>query len=141
VHSSSDQVTHKNLDGPEPVNADITSGFYAAEAGLNVRGELIRDEFLGYNRPSGTSPDATDPCVGGNLGSGEMACQTFEFNDRTVSTYVLEDPANNDPDDSERAITVPPGELFAGLSAIQYRYSVFSEATPPGDDDCAPYPL
>jgi hypothetical protein len=63
-----------------------------------------------------------------------MACQTFEFNDRTVSTYVLEDPANNDPDDSERAITVPPGELFAGLSAIQYRYSVFSEATPPGDD-------
>jgi hypothetical protein len=116
------------------VNADITSGFYAAEAGLNVRGELIRDEFLGYNRPSGTSPGATDPCVGGNLGSGEMACQTFEFNDRTVSTYVLEDPANNDLDDSERTITVPPGELFAGLSAIQYRYSVFSEATPPGDD-------
>ncbi|MFN2324116.1 MAG: pilus assembly PilX N-terminal domain-containing protein, partial [Trueperaceae bacterium] len=40
------------------INADITSGFYAAEAGLNVRGELIRREFQGYNRPSGTSPDA-----------------------------------------------------------------------------------
>ena len=116
------------------VNADITSGFYAAEAGLNVRGELIRREFQGYNRPTGTSPDATDACAAGNTGSGNMACQTLEVNQRTVTTYVLEDPRNDDPDDSERMITVPPGEQFAGLSAIQYRYSVFSEAAPPGED-------
>jgi Tfp pilus assembly protein PilX len=101
------------------VNADITSGFYAAEAGLNVRGELIRREFQGYNRPSGTSPEATDACSGLNVGTGDMACQTLDVNDRTVTTYVLEDPRNNDPDDRDRAITVPPGELFAGLSAIQ----------------------
>ncbi len=116
------------------VSADMTSGFYAAEAGLNVRGELIRREFQGYRRPSGTPPSDTDPCVGGNTGSGDMVCRTLTVNDRTVTTYVLEDPRNNDPDDSERVITVPPGELFAGLSAIQYRYSVFSEAAPPGED-------
>lgn len=116
------------------VNADIASGFYAAEAGLNVRGQLIRSEFEGYNRPSGTSPHATDACVGTNIGTGDMVCQTIEINDRTVTTYVLEDPRNNDPDFAERMITVPPGETFAGLSAIQYRYSVLSEAVPLGED-------
>lgn len=119
------------------VNADITSGFYAAEAGLNVRGELIRAEFQGYRRPAGASPAAgpsDEPCVGANVGSGDFACQTLDVNARTVTTYVVEDERNNDPDDIERTITVPPGELFAGLSAIQYRYSVFSEAVPPGDD-------
>lgn len=116
------------------VNADITSGFYAAEAGLNVRGELIRREFQGYRRPSGDSPSGSDPCATGNVGSGDMACQTLDINNRTVTTYVLEDERNDAEDDSERMITVPPGELFAGLSAIQYRYSVFSEAVPPGED-------
>ena len=35
---------------------DSTRGFYAAEAGLNLRAEEIRQTFLGYNRPSGSPP-------------------------------------------------------------------------------------
>ena len=112
--------------------ADITSGFFAAEAGLNIRGEEIRREFEGYRRPEGSSPLGGD-CEA-SPGSGDFQCKTYELNDRAVETYVEEDPRNNDPDDDQRLITIPPGELFAGLSAMQYRYSVFSEATPPNDD-------
>lgn len=115
-------------------SADQASGFYSAEAGLNVRGEEIRSIFQGYSRPAGTSPDGdNNPCSSGNRGSGDFQCEDFEFNSRDVSTFVVEDPRNNDPDDSERSITIPSGERFAGLNAIQYRYSVFSEAYAPVD--------
>src|SRR5690606_2360711 len=69
-------------------------------------------------------------CVSGNLGTGHFQCLDFNFNRRTVTTYVVEDPRNNDPDDAMRMITIPPGERFAGLNAIQYRYNVVSEAVP-----------
>ncbi len=109
------------------------SGFYSAEAGLNIRGELIRTAFDGYTRPSGQSPDPDDACEGGNLGSNHFECIDYPMNDRDVKTYVIEDETNNDPDDSERMITIPTGERFAGLNAIQYRYSVISEAAPRND--------
>ena len=116
-------------------SADGATGFYSAEAGLNIRGEKIRAVFQGYARPSGTSPDPALGCVSGNLGSGHFVCDTgLQLNSRTVATYVVEDPKNNDPNDSERMITIPPGERFAGLNAIQYRYSVISEAAASWDD-------
>ncbi len=114
--------------------SDGATGFYSAEAGLNIRGERIRGVFQGYARPSGLSPDPAQGCVAGNLGSGHFQCTNFAFNGRTVSTYVVEDPRNNDPNDAERMITIPPGERFAGLNAIQYRYSVVAEATPVADN-------
>lgn len=108
---------------------DSTTGFYAAEAGLNLRGEAIRQKFLGYTLPSGTSPDAA--CQGGSLGSGDFACQDYAVNYRTVTTYVIEDPSNTV---GGSQIVIPPGELFGGLNALESRYSVFSEARPSGDD-------
>jgi hypothetical protein len=113
--------------------SDAATGFFSAEAGLNIRGERIRAVFQGYSRPSGASPDPADACAAGNVGSGHFACQSFQLNRRDVTTYVLEDPRNNDPDDAERMLTIPPGERFAGLNAIQYRYSVVSEAVPVAD--------
>ena len=101
------------------------SGFYAAEAGLNLRAEEIRATFLGYNRPSGTSPTTPNPCTGSNLGSGDFACKTYNINGRTVRTYVIEHPGN------PSQIRVPPGELFQNLNAQEYRYSVFSVAIGP----------
>lgn len=116
-------------------SADQASGFYSAEAGLNIRGEEVRSIFQGYARPSGESPDEDqDACTSGNTGAGDFRCRAFDFNNRTVRTFVVEDPGNNAENDSERSITIPPGERFAGLNAIQYRYSVFSEATPSFDD-------
>jgi hypothetical protein len=107
---------------------DAASGFYSAEAGLNIRGEAIRAVFQGYARPSGTSPVDSIGCIAGNMGTGHFQCIQYNFNSRAIDTYVVEDPRNNDPNDSERMITIPPGERFAGLNAIQYRYSVISEA-------------
>ncbi len=104
---------------------DQTSGFYAAEAGLNLRAEEIRQTFVGYNRPTGTSPSTNHPCQGGDLGSGDFACKAYTLNGRKVWTYVIEDPNN------PTLIRIPPGESFQNLNAQEYRYSVFSTAYGP----------
>ncbi len=103
-------------------SSNSNTGFYAAEAGLNMRAEAIRQTFLGYNRPSGTSPTSTDPCQGSNQGSGDFQCITYMLGGRQVITYVEEDAGNPVP------VTIPPGELFQGLKAQEYRYSTYSIA-------------
>ncbi len=100
---------------------DSTTGFYAAEAGLNLRAGEIRDIFVGYNRPSGTSPSETDACEGSNLGSGDFACSNYQFGNHTVTTYVKED--------GYTILTIPPGEKFQNLNAQEYRYTAVSKAT------------
>lgn len=99
---------------------DSVTGFYSAEAGLNIRAEEVRDIFVGYNLPTGVSPSATDPCVGANIGSGDYECQTYDFNRREVITYVTEEPSN------PISLTIPPGERYQGLNAMEYRYTVSS---------------
>jgi hypothetical protein len=102
-----------------------TTGFYAAEAGLNLRAEEVRARFLGYGRPSGTSPSGNNPCQGSNQGSGDFACKTYTISGRTVRTYMVEPPGN------PQTVRIPPGELFENLEAQEYRYSLFSEAIGP----------
>lgn len=99
-----------------------TQGFYAAEAGLNLRAENIRQIFVGFNRPTGTSPTTTSPCVGGNQGSGNYACTSYSFNKRNVATYVMEDAGN------PVILTIPPNERYQGLNAQEYRYTAHSTA-------------
>ncbi|WP_018461836.1 pilus assembly PilX N-terminal domain-containing protein [Thermus oshimai] len=103
-------------------SAAQTAGFYAAEAGLNLRAEEVRQKFLGYNRPSGTPPSPTNPCQGSNQGGGDFRCQAYTLSGRRVMTYVVEDPNN------PQVIRIPPGELYQNLNAQEYRYSVFSVA-------------
>lgn len=98
------------------------SGFYAAEAALNVRAENIRNIFVGFNRPSGTSPTSTNPCAGSNVGAGDYACQNSTMNKRTVKSYVVEDAGN------PVILTIPPGERYQNLNAQEYRYTSKSEA-------------
>jgi hypothetical protein len=102
-----------------------TTGFYAAEAGLNLRAEEVRARFLGYGRPSGTSPSGNNRCQGSNQGSGDFACKTYTISGRTVRTYMVEPPGN------PQTVRIPPGELFENLEAQEYRYSLFSEAIGP----------
>ena len=99
------------------------SGFYAAEAGLNLRADTIRQIFVGYNRPSGTSPNPTNACTTGNMGTGNFACSNYTFNNRAVSTYVSEDPSN------PVILTIPVGERYQNLNAQEYRYTAKSQAT------------
>lgn len=122
------------------------TGFYAAETGLNQRAKLTKEKFVGYNRPSGTSP-GTPPdwknCIDNistNNGSGDFACSVQAFNSKTIVngktkdeqqklvSYVKDvtilDPATGLPEST----TILDGEPFARLSAQEYRYDVVSAA-------------
>ena len=97
-------------------------GFSAAEAGLNLRADEIRQTFAGYNRPAGVSPGSDSPCESGNTGEGDFACRLGEFGSHTVTTYVEESPGN------PIITTIPPGELYQNLNAQEYRYTVRATA-------------
>jgi hypothetical protein len=100
---------------------DSASGFNAAEAGLNLRAEEIRQVFLDYDRPEGESPSSIESCDSGELGSGDYMCKTYDLNNsQSATTYIASDPAN------PVYTTIPPGEAFAGLNAQEYRYTVTS---------------
>ncbi|NLF25018.1 MAG: hypothetical protein GX589_05090 [Deltaproteobacteria bacterium] len=103
--------------------SNSAQGFFAAEAGLNLRAEEIRATFMGYNRPSGTSPSELNPCTGGNTGSGDFRCKSYSLGKHRADTYVLEAAGN--PINT----VIPPGELYQNLSAQEYRYSTRSVAT------------
>ena len=90
-----------------------TRGLYAAEAGLNLRADLVREIFEGYNRPAGTTPTNVDTCSDMNLGSGDFACAVYELQQRDVTTYVEEAAGN------PTAIVVPRGEQFQNLNQLQ----------------------
>ncbi|HMO02071.1 MAG TPA: hypothetical protein PKD37_00835 [Oligoflexia bacterium] len=94
-----------------------SNAFYAAEAGLNIRADIVKQIFVGFNRPSGMPPNISAmPCVDGNNGSGDFTCQTHIFNKRLVHSYLTENS------DNPLIITIPPGERFQHLSAQEYRY-------------------
>ena len=119
-------------------SAASTTGFYASEGGLNVRGEAIRQTFLDYNRPKGSTIDRKTACQ--NPGdfekakSDDFACRETLVGGRKVITYVTEHEANNSSNDNDRMIRIPSNETFGGLNAIQYRYDVHSEARSPRDN-------
>lgn len=102
-------------------SAKSNIGFYAAEAGLNIRAQEIRTTFEGFNRPSGTSPTSWQDCVNktaGAQGTLDFGCDLDPFQGQEVWTYVEEFPNN------PRPTTVADGP-FAGLSAQEYIYDVF----------------
>lgn len=109
--------------------ADSTTGFYAAEAGLNLRAESVRGAFSNWNVPVGTSPSSTDPCVGSNQGSGTYACVSYSLQGRTVSTYIVPKTTGNPP-----GVVIPAGDTFAGLVAQEYAYTLYSVARSPSEN-------
>ncbi|RIL12422.1 MAG: hypothetical protein DCC75_00480 [Proteobacteria bacterium] len=97
------------------------SGFNAAEAGLNLRAENIREIFDGYDLPEGNSPESVADCDAGDNGSGDFRCRSYSLADgQTAVTFVKEEPGN------PIARVIPPGELYEGLAAQEYRYTVTS---------------
>ncbi|GAA3999835.1 hypothetical protein GCM10022631_08450 [Deinococcus rubellus] len=109
-------------------------GFYAAEGGLNLRAELVRATFVGYQRPVGNSPTVPGPsnptgplpCTGSNLGSGDFICTPYTIGGRTVRTYVT-DITKYVAGQPETG-TVQPGDVYVGLNYQQYAYRVQSDA-------------
>lgn len=113
-------------------SAKSNKGFFAAEAGLNLRAKEIRDRFNGFNRPAGVSPtdvdndgELWDSCTTGtDLGSGDFACNSsLTLQGKNVVTYVDEQTGADPP-----LIPIPDDELFGGLFAQEYRYDAVSVA-------------
>lgn len=88
-----------------------TSGFYAAESGLNHGMGEVRNKFLSFNVPSGADFNPT----------------TFKLGKRDI-TYQLEELPGN-----PQSVTIPSGQLFGGLKAVQYTYIVNSKAQAMGE--------
>lgn len=89
-----------------------TTGFYAAESGLNVGMDNFRNKFVLFQLPcSGTSSSCAD-----------FSPTTYSLGQRTVS-YQLTDPGNN-----PTVALVPAGHLFAGLNSVQYTYLIDSQS-------------
>jgi hypothetical protein len=123
-------------------SGNSAAGFYAAEAGLNLRAKDIKTKFVGYNVPLGTSPNITTPssppCKGSNSGTGDFVCdnsltvQDYLYpNDTTqripVSTYVVDQNIVSGVS-KPTSVNIGPNEPFAGLNAQEYRYDVVSTA-------------
>jgi len=87
--------------------ASGVTGFYAAESGLNKGMGEYRNIFLEYNVPNGA----------------DFNERTLTVGTRTVN-YKMTERAGN-----PQNITIPSGEVFSGLNAIQYRYIVNSSAS------------
>ncbi|MEM8778293.1 MAG: hypothetical protein AAGF26_05350 [Cyanobacteria bacterium P01_G01_bin.49] len=115
-------------------SSDTNSGFYGAEAALNIRAEELRQTFENFNRPSGASPSSIAACLDSNSsndGSGSFACSTPSLfaaasdykGGNIASTYVVE---RNGGQPTEGV--VPRGEAFQNLNMQEYGYSVYSVA-------------
>jgi Tfp pilus assembly protein PilX len=133
-------VTSKVDNASSMSSAKSNTGFYTAEAGLNLRAKQIRNKFEGYNRPEGTSPDNWSACLdpdSSNDGTEDFACQTEsqafstantkdafanQIGAQNATTFVTEDASN------PVSIVIPRTETYGGLSAQEYRYSVVSVA-------------
>lgn len=110
---------------------DSSTGFYGAEAGLNLRANKLRDKFLNYQRPDGTSPTSATACfddTSSNDGTEDYACDKLELaagstnrSKNSVTTYVIGE------DEGVKGI-VPQGDLFQGLSMVEFTHSIYSLA-------------
>lgn len=128
---------------------DGSSSFYAAESGLNRQAEKLRQRFIGFSQPAGTSPANIGNCIrgAGGTGTGDFACENYTFNSGepkvtqqgssiissnnqnlpyTAYTYVQPNPQNLATFPELKQI--PAGEPFAGLTAQEYVYRLSSTA-------------
>jgi Tfp pilus assembly protein PilX len=119
-------ITSKVDNASSNASAKGNTGFYAAEAGLNLRAKAIYNTFAGYNRPSGTSPANWKDCLDLSAfkGTGDFQCQTnTDISTQPVTTYI-EDETSSVP----KTVVIPAGENNEGLTAQEYRYNVISIA-------------
>jgi hypothetical protein len=119
-------------------SARSATGFYSAEAGLNLRAKTIKDTFIGYNVPGHNgidlSPSNSAACRDAIVstasdGSGDFACDNSKtFQGQPVSTFVVDSNTKVGGLPQPTSITINAGEQFAGLNALEYRYDVTSVA-------------
>ena len=97
-------------------------GFNAAEAGLNIRAQVLRDVFNNYAIPTGTAPSSIADCSNSayQATSNNFRCATYTFGKHAATTFIV--PVAGYPKD----ITIPLGERFQTLSAKEYKFQATS---------------
>jgi hypothetical protein len=128
-------------------SAESNTGFYSAEAGLNLRAKAIRTQFQNFGFPDGTAPARIEDCLDNsptNDGDGDYRCISYlldevdpadDEDDITAVSYAAQniDPraedTDNDGEPGPNTVQIPAGEPFAGLSAQEYPYTVSSALT------------
>lgn len=122
--------TSKVKQNSATATVDSSIGFYGAEAGLNLRANKLRQKFLNYQQPSGTSPKSATACFesGTDKGSGDFKCDKMELaagnkgrSKNSVTTYVIS------KDEGIQGV-VPQGDLFQGLNMVEFTHSIYSLA-------------
>ncbi|MGK7909942.1 MAG: hypothetical protein AB4050_00440 [Synechococcus sp.] len=106
------------------------AGFYAAEAGLNLRADVVRGIFDDFDIPTGTSEDISVvglPCLDGVGGTDDYSCINYEFQDFTTQTGLAFEDLSN--------IVIPPGEPFQFLNAQEFSYLASAISYRNGDVD------
>lgn len=118
-----------------------SQGFFAAEAGLNIRARDIKSVYVGFERPTGDEPTdidsdgaVWDTCLDSSatnsqLGTGNMTCDSsLRIQNQQIVTYVkpLNSKVGGVLQPSE--ITIPDNEPFGGLLAQEYSFEVESVA-------------
>ena len=100
---------------------ESSTGFNAAEAGLNLRAGSIKGILDDFDLPEGTSPANLAACDSGAIGTGDLQCISYNFDNNTkATTYITEEATN------PQTVIIPPGLPFQGLNAAEYRYKVVS---------------
>ena len=90
----------------QAVSEQSIRNLYGAEAGVDRGIAEFRNIFLNF-----TVPTASD-----------LTPRSFDLGGQSI-TYQLTDVPGNPLN-----VTLPPGDVFAGLNSIQYRYTVTSDA-------------
>jgi hypothetical protein len=111
--------------------ANATTGFYAAEAGLNLRAEAVKGMFTGGPpAASGTLPTLAE-CVtnvGGGASNSFGCWRAGNIQGRAVDTSLRPADAGT-TSGTGTAGQVAPGEAFAGLRYTEFNYDLSAQAT------------
>lgn len=97
-------------------------GFNTAEAGLNIRAQVLRDVFNNYSVPTGSAPPSIEDCGDSAYSdpNNNFKCTDYTFGKHKATTYIT--PVAGYPVN----ITVPLGEKFQTLSAKEYKFRATS---------------
>jgi len=93
--------------------ARVTTGFYAAESGVNYSMGTYRNIFLNFRVPS----------------ASDLQPASLTLGNRTVNYGLTEVPGN------PQTVVIPAGQLFGGLNSIRYAYTVKSAAVSNGETE------